>query len=133
MTPADGSATTLDAYSIWLRARSAVTGARYPHRLDYTIEIGGFDGDKPSVDHYRAAYDGYDGTIRLFPISNETLAAPAPVPHGVNASVNVFFCWIGCLGIHRPVGPPEPSLDLLGEPLLAPTYAFGMRYAQPLL
>lgn len=131
MTPAD-TAATLDAYSIWLQARSAVSSAQYPRKLDYTIDIGGLDGDHPTDDHYRAAFDGADGVVRLFPISDETLAKPAPVPHGVNVNVNIFFCWIGCLGISRRAGRPEPSLDLLGEPLLSPTYAFGMRYAQPL-
>lgn len=108
-----------------------MSSARYPRKLDYTIDVSGIDGDRPSDDHYRASYDGDTDTVGLFPISDETLAKPAPAPHGVNASVNIFFCWIGCWGIHRQVGRPEPSLDLLGEPLLAPTYSFGMRYPQP--
>ena len=130
MTPAD-TPKTLDAYAIWLQTRSAVTSAQYPRKLDYTIDVSGLDGDRPTDDHYRAAYDEADGSIALFPISDETLAKPAPVPHGVNVSVNLFFCWIGCLGIHRQAGHPEASLDLLGEPLIQPTYAFGMRYERP--
>jgi hypothetical protein len=38
---------------------------------------------------------------------------------------------IGCWGIHRQVGRPEAALDLLGEPLLTPTYSFGIGYASP--
>lgn len=110
-----------DAFTIWQQARSAVTGVHYPRKLDYTIEISGLDGDRPTADHYKASYDSGDGAIALFPISDETLAQPAPVPRGINISI---------LGIR--IGSPEPSLDLLGEPLLAPTYSFGMRYAQPL-
>lgn len=118
-----------DAYSIWLRARSAVTSVSYPSRIDYTIDVTGLDGDTPADDHYRASYDISDAKIALFPISQEQLAKPPPRPHGVNVGVNLFFCWIGCWGIHRQVGRPEPALDLLGEPLLTPTYTFGIRYA----
>lgn len=117
MMPATNSSGR-DAYDIWLRARSAVTGSRYPAKLDYTIEVDGIDGDRPATAHYRAAYDSDAGTIALFPISDETLAAPAPVPHGINVNILVFR-----------IGHPEPYLDLLGEPLLSPTYSFGMRYA----
>lgn len=129
MTPA--ATAPPDAYAIWLHARSAVSSAQYPRKLDYTIDVSGLDGDQPTDDHYRASYDGDNSTIALFPISAEMLAKPAPMPRGFNASVNIFFCWIGCWGIHRRVGRSEPSLDLLGEPLLAPTYSFGMRYPQP--
>jgi hypothetical protein len=41
------------------------------------------------------------------------------VPHGIN--VNIF-------GIS--VGHPAPYQDLLGEPLLEPTYMFGLRYKE---
>lgn len=119
---------TTDAYAIWLHVRSAVTAARYPSRLDYTIDVSGVDGQRPSDDHYRASYDS-GGAIKLFPLSDEQLEKPPPVPRGVNVRVKVFFCWIGCWGIQRQVGRPEPSLDLLGEPLLTPTYTFGIRYA----
>jgi hypothetical protein len=116
LIPADQTPATIDAYSIWLRARSAVTSAQYPSRLAYTIGVSGLDGERPVADHYRASADPGDGAIRIFPISDEQLAKP-PVPHGIN--VNIF-------GIS--VGHPAPYQDLLGEPLLEPTYMFGLRY-----
>jgi hypothetical protein len=117
-----------DAYALWQRARTAVTSARYPRRLTYTIAVSGLDGQTPVSDHYRASCDPEDGAIRVFPISDEQLAKPPPVPHGVNASFNIGICFGPCAGIALPLGRPAPYQDLLGEPLLAPTYAFGLRY-----
>lgn len=119
----------LDAYAIWLHARAAVTSARYPARLDYAIAIAGLDGETPASDHYRASVDTTDGSVRVFPISDEELAKPPPAPHGINVGVSVAICFGLCWGFRQPIGHPEPSKDLIGEPLLEPTYMFGLRYA----
>jgi hypothetical protein len=128
--PMDAAPATLDAYSIWLHARSAVTSAQYPDRLSYTIAVSGLDGETPVADHYRASADPGNGAIRIFPISDEQLAKPPPVPHGINVNISFGLCIArgGCGGIHIPVGHPAPYQDLLGEPLLEPTYMFGLRY-----
>lgn len=125
----------LDAYAIWLHTRTAVTTAQYPARVDYTIAVTGLDGDKPVADHYRASCDPSDGSVRLFPISNEQLAQPPPVPHGVNFNFVLTLCVAksGCDTYSVPVGHPAPYQDLLGEPLLSPTYMFGLRYRPPLV
>lgn len=124
MAPATPPA--VDAWSIFAHTRSAVTGVQYPWRLDYTIAVSGLDGEKPVADHYRASCDLSDGTIKLFPISDEQLAAPPPVPHGFNVSISIAF-YGG--GFTIPVGHPAPYQDLIGEPLIAPTYMFGLRYS----
>ena len=121
----------LDAYAIWLHARAAVTSAQYPSRLDYTIAVTGLDGQTPTSDHYRASSDSSDGSVRVFPISDEELAKPPPVPHGINVSLNAAVCIGLCWVIHQPIGHPAPYQDLIGEPLLEPTYMFGLRYALP--
>jgi hypothetical protein len=128
--PIDAAPATTDAYSIWLHARSAVTSAHYPDRLGYTIAVSGLDGERPVTDHYRASADPADGAIRIFPISDEALAKPPPVPHGVNLDISLELCIAksGCTSKHIPVGHPAPYQDLLGEPLLEPTYMFGLRY-----
>ncbi len=120
----------MDAYAIWLHARSAVTSATYPARIDYTIAVSGLDGTRVAVDHYRASCDPSDGAIRVFPISDEQLAAPPPVPHGFSFSFTLALS-TGRLEpavATIPAGRPESSADLLGLPLLEPTYAFGLRY-----
>ncbi|MFY9884602.1 MAG: hypothetical protein WAL67_14145 [Candidatus Cybelea sp.] len=120
-----------DANAIWLRARSAVTTAEYPRRIDYTIVVTGLDGRRPATDHYRASCDPSDGAIRLFPISDEQLAQPPPVPRGVNTYFTISLAGgSGPAGVVAiPMGHPVPAVDLLGEPLLSPTYTFGLRYA----
>lgn len=118
----------IDAWSIFLHTRSAVTSVRYPWRLEYTIAISGLDGAKPVADHYRASCDPADGVIKLFPISDEQLAAPPPVPHGFNFKVTMAVCFLMCMGVVVPAGHPALYQDLIGEPLIAPTYMFGLHY-----
>lgn len=120
----------VDPWALFLRARSAVTSAAYPWRLDYTIAITGLDGAKRVSDHYRASCDPTDGSIKLFPISDEQLAAPPPVPHGVNVKFNIGICFFLCTGVSLPMGHPAPYQDLLGEPHIAPIYMFGLRYGR---
>ena len=130
MMPMDTAPATLDAYSIWLHARSAVTSAQYPRRLTHTIAVSGLDSQTPVADHYRASADPDDRAIRILPISDEQLAAPPPVPHGMNVSISIGLCIAkgGCGGVQIPVGHRAPYQDLLGQPLLEPTYMFGLRY-----
>lgn len=100
-----------------MRARSAVTAVRYPDKIDYTVAISGLDGATPRVNHYRATSDPDDGRIVVAPISREEAASLRPVPHGFNVTIQ---------GI--PVGRPPPTADLIGVPLLAPSYMFGLSY-----
>jgi hypothetical protein len=130
MTAASASAAP-DAYAVWLKARSAVTTAPYPRRIDYTIAVTGLDGSRAAADHYRASCDSDEGAIRVFPISDEQLAAPAPVPHGVNTFFVIQLSGgrgSGTATYAIPMGHPAPASDLLGEPLLSPTYMFGLGY-----
>jgi len=118
----------VNAWSIFAHARSAVTSVQYPWRVDYTIAISGLDGAKPESDHYRGTCEPSDGSIKVFPMSDEQLRAPPPVPHGFNASLTLGICFAGCGGVRIPVGHPAPYQDLIGQPLIAPTYMFGLRY-----
>jgi hypothetical protein len=121
-----------DPYAILLHARSAVSSAAYPRRIDYTIAVRGLDGTTPKANHYRAIADPNGGQIRIFSISDEELAAPPPVPHGFNfglsASVCGGNCGTGSGTLTVPVGHDAVSPDLLGVPMIAPTYSFGLKY-----
>jgi hypothetical protein len=118
----------VDAWSIFQHARSAVTSVQYPWRLDYTIAISGLDGSKPVSDHYRSSCEPSDGSIKVFPLSDEQLEAPPTVPQGFNTQFTLGICYGGCGGIQIPAGHPAPYQDLIGLPLIAPTYMFGLRY-----
>ena len=128
---ADSPPARPSADEIWRRTRAAVTAAQYPDHIAYKIAITGRDGETPVSNHYQAVFDPLSGTIRLFTLSDEQLAQPAPVPHGINVSATIVICFppLGCWGHKIPVGHPAPYYDLLGEPFLAPTYMFGLRYA----
>jgi hypothetical protein len=93
---------TMDGYSIWLRVRSAVTSAHYPNRIAYRVAVTGLDGSAPSVDHYRAVANPASDGVEVFPISDEQLAKPPPVPQGVNVSISI-------LGAYIPVGRPQAA------------------------
>jgi hypothetical protein len=120
------SAPPADAYAIFQRARSAVSNAAYPRRLDYAVAISGYDGDRFRENHYRASYDANDGAIRELPISDEELASPS-APHGVNVR---FVVGLYGFAYVIPLGPPPPSADVIGVPLLSPAYAFGLQLPQ---
>lgn len=45
-----------DPVAIFLHARTAITAALYPTRIDYTISVSGVAGTALRVNHYRASY-----------------------------------------------------------------------------
>lgn len=118
----------MDAWSIFVHARSAVSSAQYPWRLDYTIAVSGLDGQTPVSDHYSAVCNPAEDAIKVMPISDEQLKKPPPVPHGVNTNFDIAICFGLCFGIRLPMGHPAPYQDLIGLPLVTPTYMFGLRY-----
>lgn len=122
-----------DAYALYLRARTAVTSAPARRRLDYTIAVTGIDGSAARSNHYRASLRGDD--VRVAAMSLEEAAQPPPQPHGMNWSLSVFLCQAHCetgsFTYHLPVGRTPPSPDLLGVPLLTPSYTFGLAYPAP--
>lgn len=132
MQPAAAAPAAVDPYALFLRARSAVSSAQYPRRIDYTIAVTGVDGTVARSNHYRARYRPEEDEVSVAPISQEEASKPPPVPHGFNfaftASVCGGRCDTGSATLAFPAGHPAPSPDLIGVPLLAPTYMFGMTY-----
>ncbi len=105
---------------------------QYPYRIDYTIVVTGLDGTVERSNHYRAGYRPDENQVNVAPISQEEAAMPPPVPHGFNfaftAGVCGGRCETGSATMTFPAGHPAASPDLLGVPLLAPTYMFGLTY-----
>ncbi|HEY1428039.1 MAG TPA: hypothetical protein VGF18_00570 [Candidatus Tumulicola sp.] len=120
--PADINA---EAYALFFRARSAITAARYPRRLDYTISVSGIEAGASHTNHYKATCDPLSGSVRVLPISDEELASPPPHPHDFDFRSIVISGPAGPI-LAVPVGrPPDPDL-LGGVPILEPTYSFGL-------
>jgi hypothetical protein len=111
-----------DAYRLFLRARSAVTAVQYPQRIDYVIRVSGTEGGRPRANHYKGSFDLTDDAIRIFPISDEEMAAPPPDPHDFD------FKQIVVQGMSVPIGRPNDPDLLGGSPILDPTYSFGLRF-----
>lgn len=128
-----GTPPAVDTWAIFLQTRSAVTSAQYPWRIDYTIAITGIrGGTNPTTDHYGASCDPSDGSIRVFSTSGEQLAQPPPVPHGFDFNLTATICGgrcdTGVGSVALPVGHPALGPDIIGVPVLTPTYMFGLRY-----
>ncbi len=116
-----------DPYALFSQTRSAVSAARYPGRIDYTIDVSGYDGSVAKANHYQAIDRVAEQSLKVGAISAEEKAAP-PIPQGVNVKFVLGICFGGCGGIVIPMGRPVASQDLLGVPLLTPAYTFGMQY-----
>jgi hypothetical protein len=116
-----------DPYALFSQTRSAVSSARYPERIDYTIDVSGYDGSVAKTNHYQAIDHVETQMLKVGAISAEEKTAP-PTPHGVDVKFVAGICFGLCWGIAVPVGRPVASQDLLGVPLLTPAYTFGMQY-----
>lgn len=119
------------AYDLFAHARTAVTSARYPDSIDYTIDISGLDGRTPRTNHYLAYSRPAEGIIDVAPVSAEEEAHPVVV-HGFNFALTADICEgrceTGSAHISDPVGRSPSSADLVGVPILDPTYTFGLKY-----
>jgi len=116
-----------DPYALFSQTRSAVSAARYPDRIDYTIDVSGYAGSVAKTNHYQAIDRVDTQMLKVGAISAEEEAAQ-PTPHGVDVKFVAGICFGLCWGIVVPVGRPVDSQDLLGVPLLTPAYTFGMQY-----
>lgn len=107
-----------DAYAIFERAREAFAAQRYPNTVAYTVTVDAIDSKGAKQQrHYHAYWDGSDGSVVVKPpVSDEQLLHPYKPSAGVN-----FMGWN--LGGPR-VG--TGARDLIGVPLLAPNYSFGL-------
>jgi hypothetical protein len=123
-----------DAYAIFAQSRAAVTARHYPDSIQYTISVAGLDGATPRENHYRAYSEPGDGVVDVAPISEEEAALPPPVPHGINFFGTAFLCGghceTGSATVAKKVGAAPLARDLIGVPILDPTYMFGLRYAE---
>jgi hypothetical protein len=130
--PAVSASPPTDAYAIFAHTRSAVSAAQYPQRIDYTIAISGDDGSKPRTNRYAASCaDG--GSILVSSISQEEAANPI-APRGTNFSIHVYLQGgnSGRSDTRISVGRPASSADVIGVPILTPTYMFGLRFPRRL-
>ncbi|MEO9170695.1 MAG: hypothetical protein ABI282_01965 [Candidatus Baltobacteraceae bacterium] len=113
--PAPDAARSPDPYVVFAKARRFFEAQRYLPYLDYDVAVRVVEGGKERTERYASAYDATTGAIWIDTVSDYEIAHPAS-GRGVN-----FF------GLNK----PEPPVDFLGVPYIAPTYTFGIARLVP--
>lgn len=117
----------VDPYWIFDRAEKAWQLQHYPAAVNYTVHVETLRRQKPEERHYRSRWFAATDNVAVDPISVEERAHPYRPPAGFDVSI---FVHIGHIG-----GPNEgtgTNGDLIGVPVLAPNYSFGIaRYVPP--
>src|SRR5215469_968101 len=101
-------------YEIFARAKQYWEAQQYPGMLEYTVAVSVVEGGKTKIERYQAGYDGYHGDVSFDPISDYEIAHPY-TPKGIGFSIPFTH-----------LGKPEPPMDYLGVPDIAPNYSFGI-------
>lgn len=107
----------IDPYAIYERAREVWTSQRYPSVVSYAVSVTAGDAGTQEQRHYHEYWSsGNDRVYVKPPISDEQLAHPYKPSAGV-----AFYGWN--------IGGPRAGTglrDLIGVPVLAPNYSFGI-------
>lgn len=136
-----------DPYALYARARDRWAQQSYPRYLSYSVVISG-DGTAATVTNtYVSFVDTLSGTINVRATSVEEAAHPY-VPHGADVNVKLKVSYTrnpkifsppsvdgdnGDIHVSKTVRVTKrQQYDLLGVPLLSPTYSFGLRPDEPL-
>lgn len=130
-----------DPYVIFSRARSRWTSQSYPRYLTYVVTVSGSDGSRAITNTYTSSADTSTDSINVQATSAEESAHPY-VPHGMTWRTKITIGYAGkpVLGARptvdggpttikvsktMPLSQPQ-QYDLLGVPVLSPTYSFGL-------
>ena len=131
----------VDPYVIFSRARSKWTSQSYPRYLAYVVTVSGVDGSQRIANTYESSADTSTNGINVQATSAQEIAHPY-VPHGMTWHTKITIGYAGkpVLGAPPTVdgGPTtikvsktipiskQQQYDLLGVPVLSPTYSFGL-------
>ncbi len=115
VTPPTAPPRAPDPYALFGAARRYWETQRYPPRIRYTVAVRVEEGGKRRIERYREGLDATTGTVFVDAVSDYERAHPHVPPHGFGFDI---------LGLR--IGKPEPPVDFLGVPVLAPNYGFGI-------
>lgn len=130
------------ADAIFLRAREAAD-TPCDARLAYHVVVSATVAGRPLANRFAATFDGDVDALDVARFDDAELAHPA-VPHGTNLAITLTLGTGaglgGGVGPHETGGLPHlsevltqklnrdpPTEELLGVPMLSPTYTFGLR------
>jgi hypothetical protein len=114
LAPVSAQTVAPDPYAIFAGARHYWERQHYPARLAYTITVDVLEGGIHKVEHYASAYDAANDAVAVNPLSDYELAHPAS-GRGVNLGIPFVR-----------LSKPDPPLDFIGVPSLAPNFSFAI-------
>ncbi|MDQ2991865.1 MAG: hypothetical protein M3R30_03460 [Candidatus Eremiobacteraeota bacterium] len=111
---ASAQAASPDPYAIYSGARTYWLHQHYPARIGYTISVEILEGGTRKVEHYSSAFDAIANDVEVNPLSDYEIAHPAS-GRGLNFGLPFVR-----------LSKPDPPLDFIGVPSLAPNYSFAI-------
>jgi len=114
LAPASAQTAGVDPYAVFSSARHYWERQHYPARLAYTVTVDVLEGGTHKVEHYASAYDAVNDVVQVDPLSDYEIAHPAS-GRGVNLGIPFVT-----------LSKPDPPLDFVGVPSLAPNYSFAI-------
>ena len=114
LAPASAQTVTPDPYAIFSTARHYWEHQQYPGRLAYTVTVDVLEGGAHKVEHYSSAYDAVNDVVEIDPLSDYEIAHPAS---GRGVNIGIPFVTLS---------KPDPPLDFVGVPSLAPNFSFAI-------
>jgi hypothetical protein len=112
------SAADPDPYAIFGQARVAWELQIYPRTVSYDTVVDVLEAGTHKVERYTTTYDALADAVTVDPVSDYERAHP-PSGRGINLGIPI-------LGGLLKIGKPDPPIDFLGVPELAPNYSFGL-------
>lgn len=107
-----------DPYAIFGQARVAWELQIYPRTVSYDTVVEVLEAGTLKTERYSTTYDALSDVVTVDPVSDYERAHP-PSGRGVNLGIPI-------LGGLLKIGKPDPPIDFLGVPELAPNYSFGL-------
>ena len=112
---------------IFSRARDVISEQVCPRRIEYEIVVSANVNDRVEQNHFRATYLTDEDYLHVSSFAEEEQETPY-VPHGTNIRVTSPVAPL--LGLSRAltekVDHDGPPVELLGVPMLSPTFSFGL-------
>jgi hypothetical protein len=113
--------------AIFSRARDVIRQRVCPWRIEYEIVVAATVNGRLEQNHFRATYLSDDDYLHVRSFSQEEQDHPY-VPHGTNILMTTPVAPL--IGLSRAltekIDPDGPPADLLGVPMLRPTFTFGL-------
>lgn len=112
--------------AIFSRVRDVVSDRACPKRIEYEIVVSATVNMRLEQNHFRATYLADEDYLHVSSLSEEDRENPY-VPHGTNVLIKPIVPLVGLSeALTEKINHDGPPVDLMGVPLLSPTFTFGL-------